>query len=277
MGISVATRIAAALFSLLIASAGLAAGQSNPRIAQRDVLAITVVGVQQFSGKFTVGVDGAIEFPQLGRVNAAGLTARELSDVIVKRLKDADILRSPQVAIELEQVPTRKVTVNGSVRSQGVLTFAGELTLLEAIVRAGGRLPDAADTALVVRASSLQDAASGTGKSPNPAMVEVNLRDLESGNLSKNIVLYDGDAIFVRKAQAVTITGFVTNVGAYNVEAGSNVEQALALAGGITALGSDRRIDITRIVDGKTVTLKGVKKTDIVKAGDIIRVGKKRV
>ena len=93
-------------------------------------------------------------------------------------------------------------------------------------------------------------------------MVEVNVRDLENGILAKNLVLQDGDAVFVRKAQAVTITGYVRNVGAYNIESGSNVEQALALAGGVTERGSDKRIEITRKVDGKTVTLKGVKKTD---------------
>lgn len=260
------------LAAVLAMSPRLIAGQSNPRIAARDQLSITVVGVRDFTNKYPVAVDGAIEFPELGRLSVAGLTARELSELITRRLKEADLLLNPQVTVELEQTATKKVTVNGAVRTQGPVTYAGELTLLEAIVRAGGRLPEAADMVLVVRAAPLQDPPGGTEKTPGSPMVEVNVRELESGVLAQNIVLQDGDAVFVRRAQAVTITGYVRNVGAYNIEAGSTVEQALALAGGITERGSEKRIEITRQVNGKSVTKK-VKKTDLVKPGDIIKVG----
>lgn len=272
-----ATRFAFRLFltaaCVLAAGPRLAAGQSNPKIAAHDQLAITVVGVKEFSNKYPVGVDGAIEFPQLGRVPVAGLTPRELGDLLGRRLKEADILLNPQITVELEQTPTKKVTVTGSVRTQGPVAFAGELTLLEAIVRAGGRLPDAADEVLVVRAAPLQPGTGVTDETSGPSTVFVNVRELENGALDKNLVLRDGDAVFVRRAQTVTITGFVRNVGQYNIEAGSSVEQALALAGGVTERGSPKRIEITRKVNGKTEVLKGVKMTDMVKPGDIIKVG----
>jgi polysaccharide export outer membrane protein len=262
----------------LMAATGLqVSAQSNPRVAAHDQLKITVVGVEQFSNKYAVGVDGAIEFPQLGRLAVTGLTAREVGDLVAKKLKEADIMRNPQVTVELEQTATKKVMVNGAVRTQGPVQFAGELTLLEALVRAGGRLPDASDLVLVVRASAVQPGAAAADDPANPGMLEVNARDLENGQLAHNVVLRDGDAVFVRKALAVTITGYVRNVGAYTIEPGSNVEQALALAGGITDRGSERRIEITRKVNGKTVTLKGVKKTDPVQPGDIIKVGPKIV
>jgi polysaccharide export outer membrane protein len=258
-----------------MAIAPVASGQANPRVAAHDQLKVTVVGVEQFSTKYPVGVDGAIEFPQLGRLPVSGLTAREVSDLIARRLKEADIMRNPQVSVEVEQTPTKKVMVNGAVRNQGPVQFAGELTVLDALARAGGRLPEASDLVLVVRSSAVQSGTAAADDPANPPMVEVNARDLESGKLAGNVVLRDGDAVFVRKAQAVTITGYVRNVGAYTVEPGSNVEQALALAGGISDRGSDRRIEITRKVSGKTVTLKGVKKTDLVQPGDIIKVGPK--
>jgi polysaccharide export outer membrane protein len=275
-----ATRLARIFIAAVVLTMGvvsMAAGQSNPRVAAHDQLKVTVVGVEQFSTKFAVGVDGAIEFPQLGRLSVSGLTAREVGDLIARRLKDADIMRNPQVTVELEQTPTKKVTVNGAVRTQGPVQFAGDLTLLEALNRAGGRLPEASDLVLVVRAAAVQPGALTADDPANPPMVEVNARDLEAGKLGANVVLRDGDAVFVRKAQAVTITGYVRNVGAYTVEPGSNVEQALALAGGISDRGSDRRIEITRKVNGKAVTLKDVKKTDLVQPGDIIKVGPKRV
>ena len=53
--------------------------------------------------------------------------------------------------------------------------------------------------------------------------------------------------------------------------------QRLALAGGVTERGSEDRIEITRLIDGKSVVLKKVKKTDIVKPGDIIKVLARRM
>ena len=249
-------------------------GQGNPRVAARDQLNITVWGATQMTKKYPVGADGMVEFPQLGRLKVAGLTAREVSELLVLKLKEGELMGNPQVTVEIEQFPNKKVTINGSVRTPGAIDFAGEISLLEALTRAGGRLPEAADTVLVVRAAAMQTPPAGAENTTDASMIEINARVLENGDLRDNIRLRDGDNVFVRKMQAVTITGFVRNVGQYNVEPGTNVEQALALAGGVDPLrGSDRRIEITRNENGKTVTLKGVKKTDLVKPGDIIKVG----
>ena len=267
MGTRQALRVLAAV-SCLALSAANAFAQSNPMIAGRDQVVITVFGVKQFSNKYPVAADGSLEFPELGRIPVAGMTARELGDFITKKLKDLDIVRNPQVTVELEQTPNKKVTVNGPVRTPGMVAFAGELTLLEALVKSGGRLPEADDEVLIHRASSLQAGASATEKTA----IVVNARELENGALERNVVLQDGDVVLVRKALPVTITGFVRSVGSYTIQSGMTVQQALALAGGIADRGSSKRIEITRKIDGKAVTLK-VKETDVVKAGDIIKVG----
>src|SRR5688572_11897775 len=231
------------LLTLLVSAGGVrpVVAQQNPRIAPRD--------------------------------QVSGMTARELGDLIAKRLKEADIVLNPQVAVEVEQTPNKRITVNGSVRSQGVVEFAGEISLLEALVKAGGRMPEAADEVLIYRSAPMQAVPGGADNSRGPTTIEVNAQELENGVMSRNVMLQDGDVVLVRKAQSVTITGFVRSVGAYTVPSGMTVEEALALAGGVSEKGSDRRIEITRKVDGKPTVLKGVKKTDIVKPGDIIKVG----
>jgi polysaccharide export outer membrane protein len=263
------------LLTLLVTAGGVrpVVAQQNPRIAPRDQVSVTVFGVQEFTKKYAVAADGTLEFPELGRLQVSGMTARELGDLIAKRLKEADIVLNPQVAVEVEQTPNKRITVNGSVRSQGVVEFAGEISLLEALVKAGGRMPEAADEVLIYRSAPMQTVPGGADNSRGPTTIEVNAQELENGVMSRNVMLQDGDVVLVRKAQAVTITGFVRSVGAYTVASGTTVEEALALAGGVSEKGSDRRIEITRKVDGKPTVLKGVKKTDIVKPGDIIKVG----
>lgn len=269
-------RLALALAALVGAGSASIDAQSNPRIVARDQLMITVLGVDAFTKKYPVAVDGTLEFPEIGSLTVAGLTAREVADLLVRKLKEADVLLNPQITVELEQTANKKVTVNGLVRAQGVVSFAGEISLLDALVRAGGRMPEAADDVLVVReAAGTTRAGTETAESKT---FTINAKELEAGNLANNLILQDGDKVFVTKAQPVTVTGYVRSVGAYNIESGMNVEQVLALAGGVDqARGSEKRIEIIRKINGKLETLKDVKKSDIVKPGDIIKVGRRIV
>jgi polysaccharide export outer membrane protein len=81
----------------------------------------------------------------------------------------------------------------------------------------------------------------------------------------------DGDTVNVPKAQSVFVSGQVKSSGAYAVEPGMNVLQVLSLAGGLTDRGSDGRIKILRLVDGRQKELKA-KLTDVVQPGDTIIV-----
>ena len=81
-----------------------------------------------------------------------------------------------------------------------------------------------------------------------------------------------GSQVIVREAQDFFISGEVRAPGAYPARAGLTVEQALALAGGLTERGSTRRIEIKRV--GEEEILKGVQLDDLVKPGDTIKVNR---
>jgi polysaccharide export outer membrane protein len=83
--------------------------------------------------------------------------------------------------------------------------------------------------------------------------------------------LQGGDSIVVPKA-TFTIIGQVSAPGEYRIENGMMLFQAIARAGGISALGSLSRIEIRRKgPNDKFVDMKGKKDTRI-EAGDVIRV-----
>jgi polysaccharide export outer membrane protein len=82
-------------------------------------------------------------------------------------------------------------------------------------------------------------------------------------------VLRDGDTIFVPKAQIFYITGQVKNPGQYIYDTGMNVQQAMALAGGLTDRGSDRGIKIRRLLEGHEIELDARLETKI-EANDTI-------
>jgi polysaccharide export outer membrane protein len=246
----------------LAAAPALAAAQGNPKVAPRDQLVITVVNMADWSKTYPVGADGMIEFPEIGRIKVEGLTAHEIEAGLEKSLREGRIHASPQITVEVQQTPNKKVSVFGPVRTPGVVAYAGEITLLDVIGRVGGRSQDAADEVLVIRT-----AADGAVSEP----VRINVREIESGNLEHNIALQDGDQILVLKAQAVFVSGEVRSQGPITIESGMTVLQAITMAGGYTERGAKNRIQIRRVVDGKETTIR-VKESDRVKPGDTIIV-----
>jgi polysaccharide export outer membrane protein len=67
-----------------------------------------------------------------------------------------------------------------------------------------------------------------------------------TGDLSKNIQLENGDAIFVHRAAVFYIYGEVQRAGSYRLEPAMTVVQAISIGGGITPRGTERGLRIRR-------------------------------
>ncbi|MGE0702684.1 MAG: polysaccharide biosynthesis/export family protein [Vicinamibacterales bacterium] len=262
------TRFAAVIGLTLMATA-VFAQQAALTISPRDQVAVAVFGVERLTGKFPVEVDGSMNYPLLGPVQVAGLTTREVEAELGRRLTEGGFFTvTPQITVDLEQTPNKRVTVTGAVRSGGQIMFAGELTLLDAIVRAGSPTPEAGDEALVVRQGGLTDGATGAEHDASN-VITVNLRELQSGNVAEhNVTLHDGDLVIVQRAQSVYVSGQVRSPGAVRIETGATVLQVLALAGGLNERGTNRGLRILRNKEEvEDVTLETV-----VRPGDTIIV-----
>ncbi|MBI2835278.1 MAG: polysaccharide biosynthesis/export family protein [Acidobacteria bacterium] len=242
------------------------AGTSRPDyvVGPQDVLTITVFEEPQLTGRYTVSADGALTFPMVGRVGASGLTLRGIEDKLTKLLADG-YLKNPQVSVEVEQYRSQSVTVTGEVRSPGKYMMTGQMTLLDALVQAGSV------TALASTEVQIMRPRTGASAGAAAEILKVEITDLQAGKLSQNVTLRDGDTVFVPKAQPVFVTGQVRSPGAYAVQRGMTVLQALSLAGGVSDRGSSRRIKLIRIVNGKKRE-STVKLTDLVQPGDTIVV-----
>ena len=106
-------------------------------------------------------------------------------------------------------------------------------------------------------------------------IIRVNLKEIQLGRAGRDIQLQDGDIINVPKAQTLYVTGAVRNQGAIIYEPGMTVQQAIALAGGLTDRGSDRRIKADRTMpDGKVAEV-SLRLEDKVQANDTIKIANK--
>lgn len=241
-------------------------------ISRQDVLNVIVIDQPQLTKKYTVDVDGGIAFPLIGRVPVAGKTLHDAENDLKRRLADG-YLRNPQVAISIDQFKGRRIFIWGNVTAPGTYPMTEGMTIVEGLVKAGA---GAATEAVIVRSKDakgpLMPDAAGDAQ-----VLRVNLRelekDVEQGRLGRNVPLEDGDTIFVPRIDRnrIYVTGQVKAPGAYSVPEGTTVMQAISLAGSFTEGAATNRIQIQRIVDGKSKTI-NAKLEDIVQPGDTINV-----
>jgi polysaccharide export outer membrane protein len=265
---------AATLFVLLpfamFASSALAQTAGDYVIGAQDVLTIQVFDQADLGGKYTVEADGTFSFPLIGRVTASGLTLRSFEVELRKKLADG-YFRNPQVTVAVEQYRSQRVFVMGEVRAPGPVPLTGGMTLIEALARAGSTQPTASGEVAVVRAPHGAKGPVAPAQDSGTEVFRASIRDLESGVLSQNIELRDGDTVFVPRAETAYVFGQVKNPGGYALQKDTTVLQALSLAGGVTENGAMNRVKVVRIVDGGKREVK-VKLTDVIKPGDTIIV-----
>jgi len=243
--------------------AGGAASPDSYVIGPQDMLSITVFNESDLTGRFRVENDGLFTYPLLGRVAAAGRTLGDLQETLIKLLANG-FLRNPQVRVEIDAYKSQSVIVTGQVRAPGEITMTGaSMTLLQALAQAGSPTADASNEVIVQRRP-----ASGEAEGER---ITVNRRDLELGRAGHDVLLQDGDVIHVPKAQTFFVDGHVRNPGSYVLDPGMTVQQAIALAGGLSDRGSDRGVVANRVVNGKPADV-SVQLEDLVQPGDTIKI-----
>jgi len=120
----------------------------NYRLGAGDKMKITVYGEQDLSGEFLVTANGHVQFPLLGEIQAADLTAQELAKALTAAL-GAKYLRDPRVSIEIQSY--RPFYIIGEVNKPGEYPYESGLSLHGAVALAGGYTYRAKESAVYIR------------------------------------------------------------------------------------------------------------------------------
>ncbi|MFM6854954.1 MAG: polysaccharide biosynthesis/export family protein [Sphingopyxis sp.] len=108
------------------------------RIGANDELLIDVVGFEDLTArKIRTDADGALSVPIAGRVVAMGLTPRELEAAITRQMRAAYV-RNPIVSVNISEVRSQLLTVDGQVKEPGIFAVVGRMSLMQAVARAKG-------------------------------------------------------------------------------------------------------------------------------------------
>jgi len=168
----------------------LASFEGNYRIGVDDRVQIVVWRNPELSVTAPVRPDGKISVPIIGDVEAGGRTPSEVSEIIKKRL--SEYVRDPNVAVILTELRSHeflsRVRVTGAVRTPRSMPHRQGMTVLDAVLEAGG----------------VNDFASPNGTKlyrkvkDKTAVLEVDLGDiLKKGRLETNYPLKPGDVVTV--------------------------------------------------------------------------------
>jgi polysaccharide export outer membrane protein len=118
------------------------------RIGPEDLLQISVWKNDALSRSVPVRPDGKISLPLLNDVDAAGLTALELREVLARRL--ADYMPNPEVSVIVSEVRSYKVSILGEVAKPGRYELKSWATVLDVLAMAGGFTQFAARSRIVI-------------------------------------------------------------------------------------------------------------------------------
>lgn len=105
------------------------------KLASGDYVKVDVLGEPELTLKVLIDPAGAINYPFLGRVQAAGLTVGQLEQRIYAGLKSG-FLVNPDVRVAVAEY--RPIYVSGQVRQAGAYPYTLGLTVDKALTLAGG-------------------------------------------------------------------------------------------------------------------------------------------
>lgn len=258
-----ARRCAALLCLAVMTQSVTAFGQSREILGEGDSVRITVFQNPDLTTEARISERGTITFPLIGEIALAGLTPAGAEARIARQLVEGKFVLKPQVSLNVVRVRSRQVSVLGQVAHPGRYPLddtSSSLTDLLAI--AGGISPTGDDNVTVMITRN--------GKT---AKLDINVPSMyRTGDLSRNIQLQSGDAIFVQRAPVFYIYGEVQRSGAYRLEPDMTVMQALSVGGGVTARGTDRGVKIRRKTGIGNFQTIDAHLTDPLEANDVIYV-----
>lgn len=119
------------------------------RIGPYDRLQFVLVGLDPSSGEAVVDTSGNISIPMVGPVRVGGLTTQQAEAAIAEGLRRNHV-KEPIVSLNVLDIKSQTVTVEGSVKKPGQYPATNATTLLRAIASAEGQSEFARNRDVVV-------------------------------------------------------------------------------------------------------------------------------
>lgn len=222
-----------------------------------DVVEVSVLGREEFNPRVQIQNDGTLQLPFLGTVKASDLTILQFRENVRQALIRGGYYASPVVNVAVASYASRYVTVLGEVATPGIVPIDRSYHLSEILARVGGPRGTASDQVKVTR--------------ENGEELELSIRESATSGGDKDPEISPGDKIYVPAAKTFYIYGQVNAPGTYQIDRDMTLRKALARGGGLTPMGSEKRVKVFR--NGEEI--KKFDPSEPIIDGDVVVVGER--
>lgn len=154
--------------------------------------------------KRSVKIDnsGKVMFPLIGDVQVAGKSAFKLRDELKERF--SVYLVNPQVTVTVTAISSKKFLVLGEVLNPGLYVLDNDLTIIEAIARAGGMTIHAKENKVIVIRRGKE----------KPELLSFSFDDVwKKADITGDVRLQAGDIVYVSTKTIADVARFMTYIG----------------------------------------------------------------
>jgi protein involved in polysaccharide export with SLBB domain len=230
-----------------------------------DTVLVQLFGKEHAEYSLVVTREGSLQFPKIGPVSVAGLTFRDMKEVLQAQIEEQMI--GEKVVITLGKLRSIRVFILGDVERPGSYTVSALSTMTNALFVGGGVKPIGS-----LRKIQL--------KRRGEVVARLDLYDLLlHGDTAHDVRLQPGDVIFVPPVGATLgVAGEVRRPAIYELRNERSVGQALTLAGGLLPTAYPQVSQIERINkrgERTLIDLDAGKKAGLqtaVQDGDVLRI-----
>jgi protein involved in polysaccharide export with SLBB domain len=205
-------------------------------IGPGDEIRIDIWGSVEGQWSAVVDRDGSLSLPRLGRIGVAGLSFRELKDLL--HAEFSKYYKGFEMSVAMGALRTVRVYVVGAAQRPGAYTVSSLATLVNALFEAGGP----------AKTGSMRDIQL---KRNGQTVVQFDLYEfLLAGDKSKDARLMPEDVIFIPPVGPLSaVMGSVHNPAIYELKGESKISELIGLAGGLNPIAFKGRVRIERVVE----------------------------
>jgi polysaccharide export outer membrane protein len=219
-----------------------------------DDIEIKAYNIAELDQAVRIRPDGKISLLLLDDVQAAGLTARQLAEVLSRAF--ARHYRNPRISVIVRSFSTLSVYVGGEVLRPGLIPLRGDITALQAVLQAGG-LKETSQASTVLLLRGLENGSTET--------TTLNVNAIIS-NKQPDVPLRPSDIVYVPKSNiSVYVGGEVLHPGLLPLNGELTVMAAVFQAGGLKDTARRNSVVLVRNSGAGTPLVSKLRLDDVIK------------
>jgi polysaccharide biosynthesis/export protein len=167
-----------------------------------DMVEFAVYRQEDLKRSVKIDTSGKVMFPLIGDIQVAGKSIFTLRDELKERY--SVYLVNPQITVTVIAISSKKFMVLGEVNTPGVFTIDTDLTIIEAIAKAGGMTQDAKENKVIVIRRGKE----------KPELLSFSFKDIwEKGDVTRDVTMRPGDIVYVSTKTIADVSRFMQHIG----------------------------------------------------------------